>query len=95
MRKLSLLLSFFGGGMKVKYRPGNDWKHLSGPVYEHISGTRMHMMGFVKLPTGEYFSDSQWPNLLGAARMIRINGGNRKRGLMAWAINLLNASCEY
>lgn len=67
-------------------RPGNGWKHIFGPVYEHKSGARIHMLGYVRLPNGEYLSDTKFPESQYAARFIRINGGNKKRGLMAWAM---------
>lgn len=67
-------------------RPGNGWKHLGGGVYEHSNGIRMHMLGYIKLPNGDFLSSSTWPDSNVAARMIMINGGNRRRGLMAWAM---------
>lgn len=70
-------------------RPGNGWNHLSGPVYEHVSGTRIHILGMVKLPNGEWKSANKYPENIDAHRLIRINGENRKRGIMAWA-NQLN-----
>jgi hypothetical protein len=66
--------------------PGPGWRHLAGAVYEHNNGTRMHMLGLVRLPSGEFLNASKWPDCHDAARMIRINGGNRRRGLMAWAM---------
>jgi hypothetical protein len=39
----------------------------------------------VKLPDGRFLSAIKYPECLAAERMIRINGGNRRRGLMAWA----------
>lgn len=67
-------------------RPGSGWRHIAGPVYEHSNGTRVHIGGFVRLPNGDFLNDSKWPECQDAARMIRINGGNRRRGLMAWAM---------
>lgn len=67
-------------------RPGNGWKYVAGPVWEHQSGTRVHLGGFVKFPNGEFLSANNYPECMDADRMIRINGGNRKRGLMAWAM---------
>lgn len=67
-------------------RPGDGWKHLAGPVYEHRNGTRIHMLGLVKLLNGEFINENKYPESVAAARMIRINGGNRRRGLMAWAM---------
>lgn len=70
-------------------KPGPGWHHIGGPVYEHDNGARVHVAGLVKLPNGEFLSDSKWPECQGAARMIRACGGNRKRGLMAWAMDYL------
>lgn len=67
-------------------RPGNGWKHIYGPVYEHKSGARIHTLGYLRLPNGDFFSDTKYPESLEARRIVRINGGNKKRGLMAWAM---------
>ena len=67
-------------------RPGPGWRHIAGHVYAHSNGTQIHVGGFVQLPSGEFLSDRKWPECQDAARMIRANGGNRKRGLMAWAM---------
>ena len=67
-------------------RPGPGWRHLGGSVYEHSSGIRVHMLGLLKLQNGAKLNANQWPDSEDAARMIRINGGNRRRGLMAWAM---------
>jgi len=45
------------------------------------------MLGLVKRPNGETIYAHKYPESLVAARMIRINGGNRRRGLMAFAIH--------
>jgi hypothetical protein len=65
-----------------RYRPGPGWRHLAGSVYEHKSGVRIHLLGTVRLPGGIYRAADAYPDY---RRTIRINGGNRKRGLMAWA----------
>ena len=72
----------------LQLSPGIGWTHLGGAVYEHISGTRIHIGGMVKLLDNTYLSlnnchENELGNLL-----VAINGGNRKRGLMAWAVNL-------
>lgn len=63
-----------------RYRPGPGWRHLAGSVYEYKTGVRIHLLGAVRLSRWGFFSANRE-----ARRMIRINGGNRKRGLMAWA----------
>jgi hypothetical protein len=48
------------------------------------------MMGTISLPlpTGERIICGQnWPHSQSADRFIRIAGGNRKRGLMMWALD--------
>jgi len=68
------------------YKPGNGWKHISGPVYEHESGVRIHTMGLIKFGVNSH-ADSSTPEI---RRYIRINGGNTKRGLMAYAFDKIN-----
>ena len=79
--------------MPKRLRPGNSWKHLGGPVWEHISGVRIHTMGVVRLPDMTFHSDCEWPICQESSLLIRINGGNKKRGLMAWALKLLDGYC--
>jgi hypothetical protein len=69
-------------------RPGHGWKHLSGSVYERIDGLRMHMGGMCRLLNGDKVSASSWDQYSLVYSLIEINGGNRKRGLMAWAAAL-------
>ena len=71
---------------RSQIRPGGGWKHVAGPVWEHTGGARVHIAGLVKLPDGRYLHANKWPECRDAERLIRANGGNRKRGLMAWAI---------
>jgi len=76
---------------RLVMRPGPGWKHLAGPVWEHTTGTRIHTMGLVRLPDKTHI----WINHFDAGKLgrwlVRANGGNRKRGLMAWAMNLVGA----
>lgn len=67
-------------------KPGNGWKRIGGAVYERCDGLRIHMLGLVKLPNGTLIDESS--HYQHAANIIKINGGNRKRGLMAWASEL-------
>lgn len=69
---------------RVVMRPGNGWKHLAGAVYERHDGLRVHLYGICKLSNGEFVHNEQ--ALL--QRLTRINGGNTKRGAMAWANTL-------
>ena len=74
----------------MKLRPGPGWRNwIHTPVYEHTTGIRVHAMGTIslRLPTGERIIYGQnWPHSQSAERWIKIAGGNRKRGLMLWAL---------
>jgi len=72
-------------------RPGPGWKHLNGPVWEHESGVRVHIGGLVRLPDMTIVTVNKWPERKEAGYYIKINGGNKKRGLMAWAMNMIGA----
>lgn len=74
--------------MKTNYKPGQGWKFLGSGVYEYLDGRRLHVLGLCKLPDGRHVSATASEGYLLSIRMIRINGGNRKRGLMAWARQL-------
>lgn len=71
---------------RSRMRPGDGWVHVAGPVWEHAGGARVHIAGLVKLQGGRYLHANKWPECRDAERLIRVNGGNRKRGLMAWAM---------
>ena len=60
------------------------WKKLSNAVFEMTDGRRLHMIGTCRLPDGRIVS-AQYSDTW---RFIKISGGNRKRGLMAWAQSL-------
>jgi hypothetical protein len=72
-----------------KPKPGIGWTNVWGPVWDHASGARLHLGGFLRLPSGEHISANRWPELLSLNRYIRIAGGSRKRGLMLWALSKL------
>lgn len=46
-------------------------------------------MGLVRMPDLTFAHANRYPESIEAEQMIRINGGNKKRGLMAWAIKLM------
>jgi len=67
-----------------KYSPGLGWKKLSNSVFEN-GEIRVHLGGTVRkngafIPGNTAYSDM--------FRFIQINGGNRKRGIMAWGRSL-------
>lgn len=69
--------------MKAKYKPGPGWIgiEINGPVYEK-GAIRIHVSG--SLVTSLITNKTIYvePN---ARIYIKINGGNRKRGLMVYA----------
>lgn len=71
--------------------PGPGWTHAGPAVYDHTSGIRIHVHGFCRLPGGYIIRGCQWPESRELDRFIRINGGNRRRGVMAWGLNKLKA----
>ena len=70
---------------RIAVRPGRGWTHVAGSVYDHVSGVRLHLLGMVRLPNGDHVSANEWPESSSVWHFVRCNGGNRKRGLMAWA----------
>ena len=69
-------------------RPGPGWRHVAGAVYERQDLVRIHLLGMCRLADNTWVSGSRWPESREMERAIRINGGNRKRGMMAWANRL-------
>ena len=72
-----------------EYRPGPGWKHLGGAVYEHASGVRIHVAGLCGKQGGEPVVVNRWPVSSELNRFVRIAGGNRRRGMMAFAFRLM------
>jgi hypothetical protein len=74
------------------FKPGAGWQHISGPVWEHASGARIHTNGTIRMPDKKTFlSYHDLANYFSMNFFIRVNGGNRKRGLMAMTVNLVKA----
>ncbi len=69
-------------------RPGVGWEHIAGPVWEYKNGTRIHLSGLVRKPDMTFVSLNKFSEGTEGWRQIEINSGNRKRGLMAWAVIL-------
>jgi hypothetical protein len=55
---------------------------------------RLHMLGMLRLPNGEIRQANQWPTSQLADGCIRVAGGNRKRGLMIWALVMLRIDAK-
>ena len=71
---------------RAKYRPGPGWTRAGiAPVYDHDSGIRVHVLGSVRLNGGRWINGKRWPESRAMYRCIWICGGNRKRGVMAYA----------
>jgi len=60
-------------------RPGAGWKQISGPVWEHTSGLRVHVLGMAMLPDGENQAKG------GKARWRGMAKGQRRKGASAAA----------
>lgn len=73
-------------------KPGHGWNKVGPAIYDHDSGVRIHVAGLVRLPSGEFVSGEQWPQCQEMYRYIRIAGGNRRRGVMMWALSLKGAA---
>ena len=71
-----------------QYKPGLGWNHIGGAVWEHTNKTRIHIMGTIRLPDMTFVNLHDYPSYIEGHKYIAINGGNRKRGLMAWANNI-------
>lgn len=70
----------------MKVGPG--WEHVAGPVFDHTSGLRIHLGGLARLPSGAVVYGTRWPVSQRMYRAIRVHGGNRRRGIMRWAMQL-------
>jgi len=81
--------------MRQRYKPGKGWKYLASGVWEHVSGLRISVSGRIcRLPDKTIFPGRGswwWDSYFEQSKFIRVAGGNKKRGLMAWARNLLSA----
>ena len=74
-------------------KPGPGWRYLGSGTWE-CGSVRVHMYGLTITPdTAIHWADT-WPESEDARRFIRIAGGNRKRGLMLWAMWLHENAAE-
>lgn len=73
------------------YKPGPGWSapYWATPCYDHVpTGIRVHTYGLANFQDGSQVIGTTWPESAELDRFIRINGGNRKRGVMAWALSI-------
>ena len=68
-------------------RPGPGWTHINGSVWGHRNGIRIHTLGLIRFPGDPHYPVR--PDMGEWFRLAMVNGGNRKRGLMALAIMLV------
>ena len=70
-------------------RPGSGWSRAgAAPVYDHApTGIRVHIFGVCRTPSGDVIDGNDVRHYGHLSRSIRIAGGNRKRGVMVWALN--------
>ena len=75
--------------MKFPRRPGPGWKDYElNPVWEHVSGLRVHSLGGVRFPDGEMqFADT--PEKRSELNRAIAEQGNPRRGLMVWGLAIL------
>ena len=75
---------------KTTLRPGSGWKRVGGAVYTRADGLRLHLLGFCKAPGASNVYGNSAEAYYLQNKLIKINGGNRKRGMMAWAATVAN-----
>lgn len=66
-------------------------------MWDHMpSGLRVHVGGALcRLPLTNCIYGMLWPETNNVDQCIRIAGGNRRRGMMVWALNVLRRlNCE-
>lgn len=73
-----------------RYKPGPGWSLVGPAVWDHPSGLRVHASGLCILPDGSVIVGRVWPEITSLNWFVRINGGNERRGAMAWAISKLS-----
>jgi hypothetical protein len=77
---------------RIVRRPGPGWTFVGSGVWSHTSGINVHVLGLARMPDGRIRYEGQWPASGIARGCIRMAGGNRKRGLMMWALVLFRIS---
>lgn len=71
-------------------KPGPGWSLVGLAVWDHASGLRVHASGLCILPDGHVIVGRVWPEIKSLNWFVRVNGGNERRGAMAWAMSKLN-----
>lgn len=73
--------------VRAALRPGPGWRHIAGAVWEHQCGIRAHVRGCCGFPP-DIIWGCQYPDVVEMDRFIAANGGNRKRGVLAWSLKM-------
>jgi len=74
-----------------RLRPGPGWRSFANQaVFQHESGIRIHVYGLAGVEKDVLLNGKLWPESRMLDWFIRVNGGNRRRGVMAWALSRLN-----
>ena len=73
------------------WKPGPGWtKPGIAPVYDHTSGIRIHVFGHYRIGDKLLIDGNAWPESQALGKCIKVCGGNRKRGVMVWAMRTTN-----
>ena len=72
--------------MAFPRKPGLGWRRVSNCVFEHDSGIALHVSGLLRTDEGRIVSANIWPESKLADFATLVSGGNRRRGLMLWAM---------
>jgi hypothetical protein len=68
-------------------KPGPGWVLVGPAVWDHSSGLRVHSGGYC-IVDGEFRSGLCWPECQHLNKCVAVCGGNRRRGVMVWALGL-------
>ena len=77
----------------LRRKPGRGWTQdkITTSMWDHDSGISLHLGGYVRLLDGRIVSVNTWREHLEFSLALRMAGGNRKRGLMLWALMVADA----
>ena len=80
----------------VVLSPSSGWYSVGGAVWDNANygGLRIHTGGYCVLPATGKFIGADWPESQLLDCCIEICGGSRRRGVMIWAMNLIEAGLD-
>lgn len=73
----------------MKASPGKGWMQVAPSVWDHASGARLHLLGCLRLPGGANVYAAKWPESRRFEFAVMVCGGNVKRGMMVWAMQII------